>query len=143
MATKNSIEHKIDPAHLLYHTIKGHPLIRGLTELDILILAALCVFLNAKGEIKMVEKDRIWMQSNLQVSPQQLSNNIKRLKQAGILHMKYTPRAYGKPTVTRGMYLLDAQLHGLIKVPKRLTKSFTVKFIIDELATRQHSENGF
>lgn len=118
---KTSIEHIIEPAHLMYHLVRGHPKFNG-TELDAMIFAALCSFADPMGMIQITEKDRQFLEKGLQVSPQQMSNTITRLMNMGYLYA----------TKHKGRYDLSPQMIDLVGA--KLKKIFTVKFKANESA---------
>lgn len=94
-----------------------------------MIFAALCSFADPIGTIQIKEKDRQFLESGLQVSPQQMSNTITRLINKGYL----------KPTRHKGQYIIPPKLMDLVGA--KLKKTFTVKFKADEPALTAQSTN--
>lgn len=140
MAVKNTIEHPINPSHLMYQAVRSHPLI-NISELDALIFSGLCLFVDDHGVIRLSEEDRAYLCQSLSVSPQQMSNTIARLKKKCVLYDVHTTRRYGEGTTTPGHYRLDAQLLGLASVPKKMTKAFTIRYIPEtETQTQQYGQ---
>lgn len=126
------IEHKIDPAHLMYQAVRSHPLI-NVSELDALIFSGLCLFVDNHGIIRLSEEDRTYLCQSLSVSPQQMSNTISRLLKKCAIYRQHeqSKRNMYNSVLIKGQYRLDAQLMDLTRVPKKMTKPFTIKYIPD------------
>lgn len=115
-----SITFEINPDHLIYTAVCAHPAMHMLTDLDRIVVSGLLLFGSPNGLIVMKEVDRRYLEESLSLSPQGLSNSIKRLIKLGVI------------TRTGWSYQLSPSLAPLAALPKRLGKGFNIKLVTNK-----------
>lgn len=116
----NSLTFTIHPDHLLYTVVCAHPALHQLTDLDRLVLSGLLLSGSPNGSIKLSRDERSRLEGSLQVSPQQMSNSIKRLITLEVISRH------------NQAYLLRPDLTPLGGLPKRLSKDFSIKLVTNK-----------
>ena len=115
-----SIPFEINPDHLIYTVVCAHPALHTLTDLDRIVLSGLLLSGTPSGSIKLKDSDRRYLETTLQLSPQGLSNSIKRLIDQQVI-------------IRDGWnYILSAPLVPLGGLPKRLGKGFNIKLVTNK-----------